>query len=123
MMNQYAEIFDETPATAQFSSSIEELKTFCQGITQRKQPAGHCELERGYLVAYGQEFRTTLIRGDNGYKLVLLRAYVPLDDYPVMLDTYAEEMVECKNLPQLKEELTKFLRLSHVRDQIEEWLR
>jgi hypothetical protein len=123
MTNEYAAIFDEKPKISQVSPSIAEMQRFCEGITQRTQPIGHCRLERGYVVAYGQEFRVTLIRTDNQIKIVLLRAYIPLQDFPVLLDTYAQEMITCQNLTELKKELAEFLRMEYVQEQIREWLR
>jgi len=123
MSNEYADILAERPKQSRESLSISELKRFCEGISQSSQPAGNCELERGYIVALGQEFRVTLLRADNGYKLVLLRAYIPLLDFPVMLDTYAEQMIECRDLAGLKRELAAFLRTQDIHDQIQEWLR
>ena len=123
MSNEYAAILDEKPANTKVSTAIGELQLMCAGVSERIGDRGRCELERGYVVDYGQEFKVTLIRSDNQYKLVLLRAYVPRGDFPTLLDTYSEEMAECKDLGRLKKELANFLRTQSVRNQIEEWFR
>jgi hypothetical protein len=123
MANEYATILNERPHRSQDSPSIEELRKFCDGITEYTQPQGHCKLERGFLVNVGQEFRVTLIRADNQYKLILLRAYVPSNDLPVLLDTYGDEMVKCNSLKDLKEALGQFLRREDIQTQIQDWIR
>ena len=123
MSNEYAAILKESPQPSYVSPSIQELRNFCDGITEHVHPRGKCELERGYLVDYGQEFRVTLIRSEDQYKVILLRAYVPVKSLPVLLDTYAEEMITCKSVKELKAELGKFLRMENVQSQIHEWVR
>lgn len=123
MANKYADILNEIPLASQVSPSIEELRRFCEGVTEYTQTHGECKLERGYLVNFGQEFRVTLIRAENKYKLILLRAYVPSNDLPVLLDTYADEMVKCNSLKDLKVALEQFLRRADIQTQIQDWIR
>lgn len=123
MSNVYADILNTSPKPSRVSEPIEELRRFCEGVTVYVGPNGQCILERGYVVNIGQEFKVSLVRTDNQYKLVLLRAYVPPKDFPVYLDSYGDEMIECTALLDLKRELGKFLSTESVQDQIREWVR
>lgn len=69
-----------------------------------------CILERGMLVTMGQEWRVKLRATQRNYEQILLRAYVSVKGYPVMLDLYEEDMIECKREATLRRHLKEFLK-------------
>lgn len=75
-----------------------------------------CILERGLLVNMGQEWRVKLSATQRNYEQILLRAYVSVKGYPVMLDLYEEDMIECKREATLRRHLKEFLSQSSTAD-------
>ena len=81
-------------------------------------PRVTCVLECGMLVNMGQEWRVKLRATRRNYEQILLRAYIPVHGYPVMLDLYEEDMIECTNETILRRRLTDFLKQPSTTDLI-----
>ena len=77
-----------------------------------------CFLERGYLVNMGQEWRVKIRATRRSYEQILLRAYISSSGYPIMIDLYEEDMIECKTPLSLRKRLKEFLQQPSTSDLI-----
>jgi hypothetical protein len=66
-------------------------------------------IEPGYRVNLGQQYSLVLRVPKTGFRDVLLRAYVPVDGFPVSLDLFDDNHPRCDTLEALENEILGFL--------------
>jgi hypothetical protein len=103
----------------QSQESLIVLQEFCRGIEQSTDNRVQCELERGTVVTYGQEWRPVMRSRDGGPPHLLFRAYVPLGSWPVTLDLHETALTRCEGKDDLTRALQDFLRDPNVIAQIQ----
>lgn len=124
MAHEYLDVLEHVPAPpSKQPEVVGELEAFCADIEAFKQGKLRCFLASGATTNWGQEWRPTLKSVLKGYEHVLLRAYVPVSGLPVKLDLYDRDVIECKDVEELKAALKQFLRRPNVRETIEVYSR
>ena len=116
VLNEFCESIQEYGNSSELAKrlAMQEKKQAIPPAIRRVE----CVLEPGMLVNIGQEWRVKLRATQRSYEQILLRAYVSVKGYPVMLDLYEEDMIECKSKAILRRRLKEFLRQSSTADLI-----
>lgn len=89
----------------------------CDGVRQYTGGALECRRFPGFVTNLGQECRIVL-RSPGSVEHILFRAHVPASGFPVRLDLYEEDLVECRDQDTLRERLKEFLEHPTTRDAI-----
>jgi hypothetical protein len=75
-------------------------------------------IEPGYRVNLGQQYSFVFRIEKSSFRDVLLRAYVPVDGFPVTLDLFDETHPECSTLDALEAEILAFLGHRDVKQRL-----
>lgn len=117
--NPFAErIAAQAPDQPPGSRALAILDEFCHGVREGTEGRVRCWLERGFITGLGQEWRVMFASANDGPEQIMLRAHVPVGDFPVLLDVYAEELVKCSDEDALRSALGDFLDEPVTRDNL-----
>lgn len=75
-------------------------------------------VELGHLVNLGQEYRVVIRAPQLHLVDILLRTFIPLDGFPVVVDMFAEGEMSCKDEDALVEALVSLSKQSAVRERL-----
>lgn len=78
---------------AEYDKVLQELEIFASKLDSEVLSGPNLEVlvEPGFKVNAGQQFKVVIVVKTQGFRDVLLRAYVPDDGYPVVLSFVGEE--------------------------------
>jgi hypothetical protein len=76
-------------------------------------------VEPGYVTKLGQQLRVVVAIPSREFEDVLFRAYVPPGGFPVSLDFFGEDVVECADDAALEREVTGFLGRDEMRTRLD----
>ena len=92
-------------AIDRFREAVDLLHAFAEQVAELlKLPGGapvEVKVELGHLVDQGQEYRVVIRAPEIGLSDYLVRAFVPFDGYPVMLDMFEEADRRCDTTESL----------------------
>ncbi len=75
-------------------------------------------VELGHLVNQGQEYRVVVRAPKINLVDILLRTFIPLDGFPVVVDMFAEGETSCKDENALVHALVRVSKLQAVRERL-----
>ena len=121
MSKSFGDQFSESLGKTQkpeFRQTYEAIRKIADGIRNAlsKGRPGKLEvaLEPGYLTNMGQQFRLRLSIPARKWEETLLRAYIPVDGFPVKLDLGEEEPVPCRDTAELEQAVLKVLKKPEI---------
>lgn len=76
----------------------------------------HVDIEPGFNATIGQQLKIAIRIPHKGFRDFLFRAYVPESGYPVNLDLYGEQPLQCATKEELENEILKFV--ARIRDRM-----
>jgi len=104
--------------TPGFRQAYEALRKIAVGIRDAlsKGQAGKLEvdLKPGYVTNMGQQFQLRLSIQARKWEETLLRAYIPVDGFPVKLDLGEEKPVPCADIAELEQAALDFLKKPEI---------
>lgn len=118
MSNPFAEVLIKSPLPSPDPRPVEVLDEFCDGVREATSNVVFCRRERGFLTNQGQEYRIIIRSESTPYDQILLRAYVPLNGWDVILDLYDDNPKICADETTLRRELENFLEEPTTRETI-----
>jgi hypothetical protein len=99
--------------------AFDVLKQFMQGIQEFVDNKVICSATPGFTLTIGQEWRIVLSPAAKpSFAWVLLRVYLLPDGFPVTLNVYNDELLECKKLADLRKALMEYLENPNVQESI-----
>lgn len=77
----------------EYDKVVQELETFATKLDSEVLGGPNLEvlIEPGFKVNAGQQFKVVVVVKTQGYRDIILRAYVPDDGYPVVLSFVGQE--------------------------------
>ncbi|KYG03629.1 hypothetical protein BE21_50715 [Sorangium cellulosum] len=111
---------DERPASSKaYSEVLHKLRALAAAIEESLKPdAIEVRIEPGYRVNLGQQYTFVVRVPKAGLRDVLLRAYVPVDGFPVGLDLFDGQQRRCTNLDEIETEIIGFLAQPDVKHRL-----
>ena len=110
--NEFARALEEARPEDAGAATVPRrvIEEFCQGVAQFTDNRVNCRLVPGFATNLGQEWRVVMRAAGGGPEQVLLRAYIAPRGFPVQLDLYDEDLVECVDEDHLHQALLEFSR-------------
>jgi hypothetical protein len=118
MPNEFLETLRSTSQPGANDGVLGVLDEFCQGVEAFTGGGAACQRRSGFVTNLGQEWRIVVRSAAGGPEQVLLRAHVPLQGYPVKLDLYEEQLVDCPGEAELRAGLRRALSIPGIKDTI-----
>jgi hypothetical protein len=110
-------IRDTAPASL---SALDAVRDFVDNVRQFADGRFECKLEEGFIVSLGKEWRVVLEKtsGQVPYTQTLLRAYIPVGNYPAHLDFYdpMQPLRTVHNDAEMEAALREFLRRPGIKE-------
>lgn len=119
MVDDFAAAARTDVVRADLGKVVQVLDEFCAGVGKGWNERVRCWRTRGFLTNLGQEWRVMMASAAGGPEHVMLRAHVAPGGFPVRLDLYEEELVECADEAALREALKRFLQDPTTRSNLE----
>jgi len=111
------------PVSPTYREAVTALQSIARAIQkQLGQDGPQVAVEPGCYIALGQQLNVAVRVPRTGFEEVLFRAYVPDTGYPIGLDLFGGEPVECADEMELQNQVLAFLRRPEVRNRMA-WLR
>jgi hypothetical protein len=102
---------DREELPTEYDLVLHKLRDTADAIEATLKPSViEVRIEPGHRVNMGQQYSFVIRVPSLGYRDVLLRAYVPLDGFPVSLDLFEDKHPHCASLEELEASLLEFLR-------------
>jgi len=121
MGKKFADQLSENLGKAQkpeFDQAYKELREIaegiCEALSKGKPPGLEVRLEPGYATKLGQQFRLRLGVPARKWQETLLRAYIPVDGFPINLDLGEELPKPCVNAQELQKAVLDFMNKPEV---------
>jgi hypothetical protein len=106
-------------ASSAYNDVLRKLRTLAAAIEASLKPdAIEVSIEPGYRANLGQQYTFVVRVPKAGLRDVLLRAYIPVDGFPVTLDLFDGQQPQCANLDALEMEIIGFLGHSDVKQRL-----
>lgn len=120
-MSQMQNLFEGTLSglnALDAESSFRIISALCDYVRSHTENVVQCWPAPGYVTDLGQEYKIILKGGDPGVEHLLLRAHIPATGFPVRLDLYDEDLIECRTEDDLHQQLRMFLERETTRNVI-----
>jgi hypothetical protein len=105
-----------------YREAVDLLHAFAEQVAELINPPGgvvaEVKVELGHLVNQGQEHRIAIQAPEIGVSEYVLRAFVPPDGYPVVLDAFSEADRACPTAESLVAALVELSAQSSMRQQL-----
>lgn len=112
LKKSFAPVKEQT--TDRYREAVDLLHAFAEQVAELiNQPNGaraEIKVELGHLVSQGQEHRVAIRAPEIGLSNYVLRAFVPFDGYPVVLDMFEEGDRSCGSAESLVAALVELSR-------------
>ena len=103
LKKSFAPVKEQT--TDRYREAVDLLRAFAEQVAELiNQPSGgqaEVKVELGHLVNQGQEHRIAIRATEIGLSDYVLRAFIPVDGYPVVLDMFEESDRVCASAESL----------------------
>jgi hypothetical protein len=101
-------------AIDRYREAVDLLHAFAEQVAELLKPPGgvaaEVKVKLGHQVDQGQEYRVVIRAPEIGLSDYLVRAFVPFDGYPVMLDMFEEADRQCDTAESLVAALVELSR-------------
>jgi hypothetical protein len=114
-----AAALEDEAAPSAYDQIVSKLLDLAAAIEASMVPGTiEVRIEPGYRVNLGQQYSFVFRVPRASFRDVLLRAYVPVDGFPVTLDLFDDNHPACKTLEELEREIIGFLGHRDVKQRL-----